>query len=250
MKNGLSRSEQRTGSRTQKQPLDRKSPIQVACEPEETRGRRCRKVAHVFRAANGAGLAHRRFLHTRLSRECQRRGFMVAGPIDNVAEIAEAVDANRLACNLMHGRGSGTPSRCRTAARNKLGWRFVFRQFGQECQQVRRRGHRRGERGVDRARVACPPPGQSGDTYASLSSADRHRIHQAADLPRLFDLVQGRPGLRGHTETERGAHRSECSHCCDSSVRLAGSRTQVFRLIRELVDRALSPTHFCRRIAV
>jgi len=29
MKNGLSRSEQRTGSRTQKQPLDRKSPIQV-----------------------------------------------------------------------------------------------------------------------------------------------------------------------------------------------------------------------------
>ena len=32
MKNGLSRSEQRTGSRTQKQPLDRKSPIQVSCE--------------------------------------------------------------------------------------------------------------------------------------------------------------------------------------------------------------------------
>src|SRR5712671_4876485 len=34
MKNGLSRSEQRTGSRTQKQPLDRKSPIQVTCEPD------------------------------------------------------------------------------------------------------------------------------------------------------------------------------------------------------------------------
>src|SRR5580693_6111916 len=33
-KNGLSRSEQRTGSRTQKQPLDRKSPIQVTCEPD------------------------------------------------------------------------------------------------------------------------------------------------------------------------------------------------------------------------
>ena len=32
-KNGLSRSEQRTGSKTQKQPLDRKSPIQVLCEP-------------------------------------------------------------------------------------------------------------------------------------------------------------------------------------------------------------------------
>src|SRR6266478_4993152 len=36
MKNGLSRSEQRTGSRTQKQPLDRKSPIQVSCEPKTT----------------------------------------------------------------------------------------------------------------------------------------------------------------------------------------------------------------------
>jgi hypothetical protein len=34
MKNGLSRSEQRTGSRTQKQPLDRKCPIQVDCEPD------------------------------------------------------------------------------------------------------------------------------------------------------------------------------------------------------------------------
>src|SRR5712671_1171402 len=33
MKNGLSRSEQRTVSKTQKQPLDRKSPIQVWCEP-------------------------------------------------------------------------------------------------------------------------------------------------------------------------------------------------------------------------
>src|ERR1700732_2485999 len=32
-KNGLSRSEQRTVSKTQKQPLDRKSPIQVTCEP-------------------------------------------------------------------------------------------------------------------------------------------------------------------------------------------------------------------------
>jgi hypothetical protein len=34
MKNGLSRSEQRTVSKTQKQPLDRKSPIQVICEPD------------------------------------------------------------------------------------------------------------------------------------------------------------------------------------------------------------------------
>src|ERR1700719_127211 len=34
-KNGLSRSEQRTGSKTQKRPLDRKSPIQVVCEPED-----------------------------------------------------------------------------------------------------------------------------------------------------------------------------------------------------------------------
>src|SRR5258705_12313224 len=34
MKNGLSRSEQRTVSKTQKQPLDRKSPIQVRCEPD------------------------------------------------------------------------------------------------------------------------------------------------------------------------------------------------------------------------
>src|SRR5712675_2854624 len=33
-KNGLSRSEQRTVSKTQKQPLDRKSPIQVSCEPD------------------------------------------------------------------------------------------------------------------------------------------------------------------------------------------------------------------------
>src|ERR1700722_13253787 len=33
-KNGLSRSEQRTGSKTQKQPLDRKSPIQVHCKPD------------------------------------------------------------------------------------------------------------------------------------------------------------------------------------------------------------------------
>src|SRR5258705_13897519 len=33
-KNGLSRSEQRTVSKTQKQPLDRKSPIQVRCEPD------------------------------------------------------------------------------------------------------------------------------------------------------------------------------------------------------------------------
>src|SRR4051812_39915500 len=33
-KNGLSRSEQKTGSTTQKQPLDRKSPIQVRCEPD------------------------------------------------------------------------------------------------------------------------------------------------------------------------------------------------------------------------
>src|SRR6202022_4241244 len=34
MKNGLSRSEQRTVSKTQKQPLDRKNPIQVICEPD------------------------------------------------------------------------------------------------------------------------------------------------------------------------------------------------------------------------
>src|ERR1700674_4327633 len=34
MKNGLSRSEQRTVSKTQKQPLDRKSPIQVSLSPE------------------------------------------------------------------------------------------------------------------------------------------------------------------------------------------------------------------------
>src|ERR1700736_5913627 len=33
MKNGLSRSEQRTVSKTQKQPLDRKNPIQVSSEP-------------------------------------------------------------------------------------------------------------------------------------------------------------------------------------------------------------------------
>src|ERR1700737_422030 len=36
MKNGLSRSEQRTVSKTQKQPLDRKNPIQVMYEPALT----------------------------------------------------------------------------------------------------------------------------------------------------------------------------------------------------------------------
>ena len=41
-KNGLSRSEQRTGSKTQKQPLDRKSPIQVYCELRSRRMKKCR----------------------------------------------------------------------------------------------------------------------------------------------------------------------------------------------------------------
>src|SRR5258708_6013156 len=48
MKNGLSRSEQRTVSKTQKQPLDRKSPIQVSCEPD-----------FLDQGADGAAVRHR-----------------------------------------------------------------------------------------------------------------------------------------------------------------------------------------------
>jgi hypothetical protein len=56
MKNGLFRSEQRTVSKTLKQPLDRKIPIQVRCEPGLSRefaflGRE----AGVFRGCAGRG---------------------------------------------------------------------------------------------------------------------------------------------------------------------------------------------------
>src|SRR3984893_18329336 len=44
MKNGLSRSEQRTVSKTQKQPLDTKNPIQVSCEPDFLDQRQSRSV--------------------------------------------------------------------------------------------------------------------------------------------------------------------------------------------------------------
>jgi hypothetical protein len=45
--------------------------------------------------------------------------------------------------------------------REQIGLALVFRQFDQECQQVRRGGHRLGERGVDRTRVARLLPGKA-----------------------------------------------------------------------------------------
>src|ERR1700732_1859959 len=56
MKNGLSRSEQRTVSKTQKQPLDRKNPIQVSLSAASAfEGREPRLSARVW----AAGLATR-----------------------------------------------------------------------------------------------------------------------------------------------------------------------------------------------
>ena len=68
MKNGLCRSEQRTGSRTQKQPLDRKSAIQVSCEPnflDKVPNTSCRhklapggSAAAVFAVRDGRGFGN------------------------------------------------------------------------------------------------------------------------------------------------------------------------------------------------